>query len=140
MSRSRKRGRTESKQSLSGPGAPLPQRPLPVSRDRSVLIGAALVALAILTAYCNSLSGPFIFDDPNTITNNSSIRHLWAIGSVLSPPTGSGGLRSRPVINLSLAINYALGGEQVFGYHLFNVGVHIIAALTLLGAVRRGAS
>jgi len=137
MSRSRKRGRTESKQSLSGPGAPLPQRPLPASRHRSVLIGAALVALAILAVYCNSLLAPFIFDDRGAVRDNSSIRRLWAIGSVLWPPAGGTGLRNRPVVNLSLAINYALGGQRVFAYHLFNLGVHIVAALTLLGAVRR---
>jgi tetratricopeptide (TPR) repeat protein len=93
--------------------------------------------LAILAAYSNSLSGPFIFDDRNSIYDNPTIRHLWAIGSVLSPPGGGIAVQNRPVVNLSLAINYALGGEQVLGYHLFNLAVHIIAALTLLGAVRR---
>jgi tetratricopeptide (TPR) repeat protein len=41
------------------------------------------------------------------------------------------------VVNLSLAINYALGGTGVWGYHAFNLVVHILAALTLFGVVRR---
>jgi tetratricopeptide (TPR) repeat protein len=101
------------------------------------LIGGALVALAILAAYSNSLSGPFVFDDLPSIRDNPTIRHLRAIGSVLSPPGSGAAVQNRPVVNLSLAINYALGGEQVLGYHLFNLGVHIVAALMLLGVVRR---
>jgi len=137
MSKSRKRDRAGSEQSLLEPAVPLPHGSPPTPRGPSVLIGGTLVALAVLAAYCSSLSGPFIFDDSSAIGNNPTIRHLWAIGSLLSPPGGGSPVQSRPVINLTLAINYALGGEQVFGYHLFNLGVHIVAALTLLGVVRR---
>lgn len=38
---------------------------------------------------------------------------------------------------MSLAINYAIGGESPAGYHLFNLGLHAAAALTLFGLVRR---
>ena len=43
----------------------------------------------------------------------------------------------RPVLNLSLAINYALGGLNVEGYHVVNLAIHILAALALFGLVRR---
>jgi protein O-mannosyl-transferase len=44
----------------------------------------------------------------------------------------------RPVVNLSLALNYALGGSNVWGYHALNLAIHIIlAGLTLFGVVRR---
>ena len=39
-------------------------------------------------------------------------------------------------MNLSLAINYRLGGTNPTGYHVFNVLVHTLAALTLFGIVR----
>jgi tetratricopeptide (TPR) repeat protein len=55
---------------------------------------------------------------------------------VLSPPgrlTTSG----RPIVNLSLAINYAFGKTDVAGYHALNLAIHILAGLTLFGLVRQ---
>src|SRR5262249_40579617 len=34
-----------------------------------------------------------------------------------------------------LALNYAIGGLNPWAYHLFNLGVHLLAALTLFGGV-----
>lgn len=55
---------------------------------------------------------------------------------MLAAPQQSG-VAGRPVVNVSLALNYALGGLDPFGYHAFNLGVHLIAALLLFGLVRR---
>jgi len=98
-----------------------------------------LVVAAGVLAYCNSFTGPFIFDDVLSIRMNPTIRHLWPIWQTLSPPHVTGGItvEGRPLINLSLAVNYALGGYNVWGYHAFNLIVHILAGLTLLGIVRR---
>ena len=40
-------------------------------------------------------------------------------------------------MNLSYALNYAGGGTAVFGYHLVNLLIHLLAALTLFGIIRR---
>ncbi len=95
-----------------------------------------LIITAGVVAYHNSFWGPFILDDLGNIVENSTIHHLWPIWKALSPSRTSlvGG---RPVVNLSLALNYALGGATVWGYHAFNLGVHILAGLTLYGIVRR---
>ncbi len=90
-----------------------------------------LVILAGILAYANSLQGPFLFDDIGHITRNDEIRHLGRLSTVLDA--------RRPAVNLSLAVNYALGELEVWGYHAFNVGVHILAALALFGVVRRTA-
>ncbi len=95
-----------------------------------------LVVAAGLLAYHNSLSGPFIFDDVPSIPENPTIRNLWPIWQPLSPPHGET-VDGRPIANLSLAINYALGGYDVRGYHVLNLIIHILAGLTLLGVVRR---
>jgi tetratricopeptide (TPR) repeat protein len=96
------------------------------------------VVLATLcaAAYANTFHVPFIFDDFLAILNNPSIRRLWPIWPVLSPPRVlyTGG---RPVVNLSFAVNYALGGMTAWGYHLANLIIHLLAALALLGIVRR---
>jgi protein O-mannosyl-transferase len=112
-----------------------PQPSFAASRAGIFLAGGLLV-IAALIAYQHSFSVPFLYDDVTAITANPTIRHLWPIGPVLSPP---GGLTTsgRPIINLSLAINYAFGKTDVRGYHALNLAIHIFAGLTLFGLVRR---
>jgi tetratricopeptide (TPR) repeat protein len=40
-------------------------------------------------------------------------------------------------VNVSLAINYALGGSDPAGFHALNLGVHLLAGLVLFGVLRR---
>ena len=89
-----------------------------------------------LLAYGNSFTGSFIFDDVPSIPENPTIRHLWPVWQTLTPPRVTT-VEGRPLINLSLAINYALGGTKVWGYHALNLIIHILTGLTLLGIVRR---
>jgi tetratricopeptide (TPR) repeat protein len=97
-----------------------------------------LVIAAGLLVYQNSFTGPFVFDDIVGIKKNPTIAHLWPVGPVLLTPRGNGlPTEGRPLINLSLAINHALGGYAVWGYHALNLTIHILAGLTLLGVVRR---
>ncbi len=106
------------------------------SRARLVLLGA-LLSVAAGTAYFNSLAGPFIFDDIPGIGENPTIRGLWPIGGPLTPPGGGHPMAGRPVANLSFAINHAIGGLDVRGYHVGNLLIHIAAGLVLFGVVRR---
>src|SRR5206468_2403270 len=73
-----------------------------------------LLLLAIFLAYHNSLTGPFILDDERCIINNPHIRQLWPLTKPLAHT-------SRPIVQLSLALNYALGGLDVRGYHVVNL-------------------
>ena len=111
----------------------------PFAASRGVIwLAVACLVGAILTAYHNSFSGPFVFDDGPAVLGNPTIRHLSALGDVLSPPREGGQtVGGRPMVNLSLAVNYALGGVSVRGYHIFNLGVHLLGALALFGIVRR---
>ena len=95
-----------------------------------------LLALAGAAAYANSLQGPFFFDDRRSIVGNATIRSLWPLTAVLHPPVQTP-MAGRPLANLSFALNYALGGLGVTGYHLANVGIHILAVLVLFGLLRR---
>jgi tetratricopeptide (TPR) repeat protein len=104
---------------------------------KSVRLGGAFIVLAALAAYHNSFSVPFLFDDGASITENGTIRHLWPIWDTLSPPQGGATVSGRPMVNLSLAVNYAFGGTVVWGYHALNLAIHILAGLTLFGVVRR---
>jgi tetratricopeptide (TPR) repeat protein len=104
---------------------------------RRILFPVVLVAAGVL-AYHNSFTGQLIHDDFGSILQNPTIRRLWPIWQPLSPPRHTGTtVAGRPIVNLSLAINYALGGDRLWGYHAFNLTIHILAGLTLLGIVRR---
>ena len=120
--------------SLANAGAP---RAAPVPSRRAVALAGAVIALATFAAYYNTLSAPFIFDDEPAIVQNESIRKLWPLWSAMSPPPGASGAIGRPVVNLTLALNYALGGTDVRGYHGFNLALHGLAALALFGVARR---
>src|SRR5205809_7315672 len=91
-----------------------------VANSPAIRLRAAIIIVAGLLTYWNSLSAPFILDDQGTIVENQSIRQLWPPTTVLFPPANSS-LAGRPVVTLSFAVNYALGGLDVRGYHAFNV-------------------
>ena len=100
-------------------------------------LAAVVILMAAWAVYANTFSAPFVFDDLKSIINNPTIRHLRSLSEVLSPPNNLTGVVGRPVVNLSLAVNYAIGGLDVRGYHVFNTLIHALAGLTLLGIVRR---
>jgi tetratricopeptide (TPR) repeat protein len=97
---------------------------------------AVALALALLTlvAYHGSFSGPFIFDDRPAIEINESIRSL---ATALSPPTEGSAVTAHPILNLSFALNYQLGGLTVEGYHAINLLIHLGNGLLLFGLLRR---
>jgi tetratricopeptide (TPR) repeat protein len=108
-------------------------KPGTLNFERRSWLACVVIVLATLAAYHNSFSGPFILDDLSAITANPSIKHFV---SALSPPANSTAA-GRPLLSLSFALNYALGGFNVWGYHAFNLLVHTLAGLTLFGVVRR---
>ena len=103
---------------------------------RRIRVLAGLLIAAGLIVFGNSLWGAFIFDDQNAILGNPQIRRLWPFSNAFSAPANTP-VAGRPVVALSLAINYALGGLDVRGYHAWNVAVHILCTLVLFGIIRR---
>jgi protein O-mannosyl-transferase len=96
----------------------------------------ALIAAAISITYAGSLRGPFIFDDGNSIVTNQHIRSILPLSQSMSAPPLSV-LVGRPLICLSFAFNYAVGGLDPLGYHLVNIASHVACALLMYGLVRR---
>src|SRR5258708_6081233 len=103
---------------------------------RATLLAASAISLAALAAYANSFGGAFVFDDQGWIVENTTIRHLWPIGDVLFP-VDAHRVGGRPIVSLSLALNYALGGVNVWGDHAVTLAIHLAAPLVLLVVVRR---
>lgn len=107
---------------------PLPPKPL---------LAILVIVTAAWAAYANSLHGPFVFDDASSITTNPTIRELGDWRKVLAGPATNVTAQGRPILNLSLAVNYAIGGTAVEGYHVGNIIIHALAGMVLFGLMRR---
>jgi hypothetical protein len=93
---------------------------------------AAVLALLVSFVYANSLGGKFVFDDTAIVQGNESLQglgsaHLKAIfGQHYWKAVESRGGLYRPLVMLSYAVNYSVGGEDPTGYHLVNVLLHAV--------------
>ncbi|MDD5758577.1 MAG: tetratricopeptide repeat protein [Desulfobulbaceae bacterium] len=94
------------------------------------------IFLCGLLAFSNNLDGEFIFDDYPAIIDNPDIKSLLPPWPLLLPTPNSSPLAARPVPSVSVAINYAIGGLDVRGYHVFNNAIHVLAAFALFALVR----
>ncbi len=101
-----------------------------------MILAAVLIILAILAAYHDSLSGPFIFDGGPAILENATIRSLTPVWRPFVPPPDTT-VTGRPLANFSFALNYAISGRAVWSYHVLNLLIHLAGALLLFGLVRR---
>jgi len=102
-----------------------------------VSLAAVVLILVTVLVYANSWTVPFVFDDHAAIQLNPSIRQLTDLAAVFSPPGEGFTVDGRPLLNFSLALNYAMSGTAPGSYHVLNLLIHLAAALVLFGIVRR---
>lgn len=86
-----------------------------------------LLTCAGAAVYARTFGVPFVFDDAHAIVQNLRIRE-WSSDLFQS---------DRPLVELTLALNYALGGLHVAGYHLVNLLLHLACGLLVYDVVRR---
>jgi tetratricopeptide (TPR) repeat protein len=108
--------------------------PSPTASPRVVRLCALVLILAVALAHWNGLRGVFTLDDRRDILENPTIRSL---APHPMPWSERGVMGSRPLVNYSFALNYALGGQDPLGYHIFNLAFHALSALLLFGIARR---
>ncbi len=91
-------------------------------KDRRIFSALAvfLVAVAAFAVYGGIFDHPFVFDDAPNILERARIRSL---SDSFSPKILS---EARGIVNFTFAVNYALGGYGVSGYHLGNVLIHVL--------------
>ena len=82
----------------------------------------AIVVLGTVV-YFNSLWCSFHFDDFTIITSSPYIRDIFNLQNIWSWYP----CRFIPVF--SFALNYHFSQFNVFGYHLFNIAVHLLSAI-----------
>lgn len=103
---------------------------LPRHTSASTHVGMACLFLVALTivAYANSFHGVFLMDDV-VFVDGEAFHYFWPPWDLLNGP--------RPIVDLTLAMNYAISRLEPWSYHAFNLAIHLLAALTLFGLVRQ---
>ena len=107
-----------------------------------MIVGVLTLAGVAWWEYGRILHAPFICDDFVTLDLNPSMLRLWPVFSISGErtplnPSPETPVAARPLVNLSFAVNYHLGGKDPAGYRLVNIGIHLLAALVLWALVRR---
>jgi tetratricopeptide (TPR) repeat protein len=100
---------------------------------RSLTILVCLAAAAAVFAPC--LTAPFLVDDVLSVPGNPSLRTLWPPWSMLAAPWENP-LAGRPVVNVSFALNRAVTGLAPWGFHVVNLGLHVLNGWLLFAVVR----
>lgn len=95
-------------------------------------VSAILICIVGTIAYVTSFKGAFMFDDSYYLLINAPVIQHLSWQTLVSPVT-----ITRPLIGLTLAINYATSGLNPWSYHAFNLLVHLSAGLALFGVLRR---
>lgn len=105
--------------------------------------GRALILLALGAGlvYGIGLGNPFQYDDLHSIVENPHIRRLGNIPAFFTQPemfsADPRNAMYRPLVLVSYALNHALGGYEVLGYHLFNIAIHLAASGLVWALLRR---
>lgn len=95
---------------------------------RLTLFLVVLFTVVGFTIYSNVLAKTiFIFDDFEYVVDNPIIQNLSLFDNMTDP---------RHIGYLSFAMNYAIGGQDPFGFHLVNIVIHIVNAVLVFFLVR----
>ncbi len=89
--------------------------------------------IILILIYSNSFYGDWHFDDFANIVDNQYIRmNSFSWPEIKQCMYGIEHVRpSRPLSFLSFALNYKLGGMDVFGFHVVNFIIHYLSAVFL---------
>lgn len=107
--------------------------------QRHLLAPFFLLTVFVFLIYSNTFRSPWILDDFHNILKNSSV-HLENLDgeSLWKPiqPSFDGGRLDRPLARLTFALNWFVGGKEIWGYHLVNISIHALCAFLLFLTVR----
>src|SRR5688572_14862801 len=99
------------------------------SRRRSALIGSGVLLAMTLIAYLPAFRAGFIWDDPDYVVNNATLRSLDGLRQIWFVPRATP--QYYPLVHTSFWIEYQLWRLNPAGYHAVNVLLHALAAVLL---------
>lgn len=103
----------------------------------AVLIYAAVVALAAVIVYANSLANRFAYDDVPIIEESERVHQFQGQAKIWLTPywTDPGGRTRgayRPLTIFAFAVEWALGGGSPLLFHAVNVALHAVVSVLVL--------
>ena len=111
-----------------------PATSVPSVPSLGVLVGVVIIIVAVSLAYFPSISGGFIMDDDELLTNNSLIKApdgLFRFWFTTEAPD------YWPVTNTTFWIEWRLWGMNSTGYHTTNLILHVIESLLIWSILRK---
>ena len=81
--------------------------------------------------YSNALDSNFVFDDYNNIEANQAVKMTELTWDSLVKAGTEGKLKTRPLPNITFALNYYFGKLTTRGYHFVNILIHAINGILL---------
>jgi tetratricopeptide (TPR) repeat protein len=99
------------------------------SRFNQWLFPIAALVLLSCAAYANSIGVPFAFDDIDSIQRNSNVR----FGDYSNFSLGLY-LQTRSLLYATFAFNNWVGSQNVAGYHIVNLFLHVLNGLLVFAA------
>lgn len=101
-----------------------------------------LIILAAFLPYLASLQYGFVYDDDVQVLANPGIRAWSFVPAYFTKPIGyfttiTSAHYYRPMDFLWLRLNYFLFGTHPWGWHLANIGLHVLASLLVFVVLRR---
>ncbi|MDQ3438883.1 MAG: tetratricopeptide repeat protein [Planctomycetota bacterium] len=107
---------------------------MPPRRLRAIVPSLALIGLTLL-AYLPALRGGFIWDDPDYVTQNATLRSLDGLRQIWFVPRSIP--QYYPMVHTTFWFEYQLWQLWSPGYHAVNVLLHATAAVLLLAVLRK---
>ena len=89
--------------------------------------GMALICLCGIIIFFGTVHSPFLYDDAHAIEDNPYIKNLSKFQQVV----GFQNIFNRSILLFTFSINHAIGQLDVFGYHLFNIMLHLCVGVIL---------
>jgi tetratricopeptide (TPR) repeat protein len=93
---------------------------------------ATVVVCMTIFAYTPALDAPFVLDDGRNIIDSPAIRWTEVSMENIALVLKSSLLGSRPVANMSFALDHVIWGLDPYGYHLTNILIHLAVGGALL--------
>ena len=105
-------------------------------KKRSVylwLLPTAILVLLGCIAYWNSADVPFVFDDLMSVQRNQGVR----LGDYLHNFTPAVYFSTRSILMATFAVNDWVDGQNVLGYHILNLILHILNGILIFAIAVR---
>lgn len=97
-----------------------------VSPGRKFILGALCLLILVLVTYSPSLDNHFIWDDPEYLINNPTLRTFQGLTDIWLTPKASP--QYYPLVFTTFWMEFQLWELEPFGYHLVNLLLHALAA------------